>query len=64
MEGSTEFRLDCLADCPDCADCPLPLADDFAALIAQAGIEEPQDGDVKNEIDDEDDDDGVVTYRV
>ncbi len=42
----------------------VPLADDFAALIAQAGIAEPQDGDFGNEIDDEDDDDGVVTDRV
>lgn len=42
----------------------VPLADDFAALIAQAGIEEPQDDGVGSDIDDEDDDDGVVTYRV
>ncbi len=41
----------------------VPLADDFAELIARAGIPEPQDDDVVEEFDDEDDDDGVITYR-
>ena len=43
----------------------VPLAADFAELIARAGIEEPQDGDgVVGEFDDDDDGDVVVEYRV
>ncbi len=41
----------------------VPLAADFAELIAKAGIEEPQDGAVQDEFDDDDDGDVVVEYR-